>query len=348
MQCPQHQDALIPKPRGSLPKACAATMAAITVGGIMLQAPERLLTWVAMVVLILMLGCPSFLYEGGKLLSQVLQPCGLAGKTLLAAALAGLLLYVEGQPLPQEEFSKLLFLSSSLYALLKSLGFLRLSEVEVSDICEGRKMNVAHGLAWSFYLGYLQLKYLCVSPPGLEDSIAVFQVSHQVSCSSFGRGSRKLLILVPLNSNISHKLEDEDDKILFYDNLPNNEMDRAGVKGRAYKHGVYRADEHGRAHECVVEYAAASLFHRVCLVGLGFFFCFCDVQLEKLLWCTRKKEKKRKNRRNTGVIDEHVDDHHFLSKTILRHLQQQEREEFCLDPPKHQETTCPFVPHDHT
>lgn len=31
------------------------------------------------------------------------------------------------------------------------------SEVEVSDICEGRKMNVAHGLAWSFYLGYLRL-----------------------------------------------------------------------------------------------------------------------------------------------------------------------------------------------
>lgn len=31
------------------------------------------------------------------------------------------------------------------------------SEVEVSDMCEGRKMNVAHGLAWSFYLGYLQL-----------------------------------------------------------------------------------------------------------------------------------------------------------------------------------------------
>lgn len=31
------------------------------------------------------------------------------------------------------------------------------SEVEVSDICERRKMNVAHGLAWSFYLGYLRL-----------------------------------------------------------------------------------------------------------------------------------------------------------------------------------------------
>ena len=31
------------------------------------------------------------------------------------------------------------------------------SEVEVSEICEERKMNVAHGLAWSFHLGYLNL-----------------------------------------------------------------------------------------------------------------------------------------------------------------------------------------------
>lgn len=35
------------------------------------------------------------------------------------------------------------------------------SEVEVSDICERRKMNVAHGLAWSFYVGYLQLVLPC-------------------------------------------------------------------------------------------------------------------------------------------------------------------------------------------
>lgn len=31
------------------------------------------------------------------------------------------------------------------------------SEVEVSELCEARKTNVAHGLAWSFYLGYLKL-----------------------------------------------------------------------------------------------------------------------------------------------------------------------------------------------
>jgi len=29
--------------------------------------------------------------------------------------------------------------------------------VEISEICEVKKMNVAHGLAWSFYIGYLKL-----------------------------------------------------------------------------------------------------------------------------------------------------------------------------------------------
>lgn len=75
---------------------------------------------------------------------------------------------------------------------------------------------------------------------GLEESIAAFRATHQASRNFCGRGSRKLLILIPLNANISHKLEDEDDNIKFYDNLPNNEIDRAGVRGRVYKHSVYR------------------------------------------------------------------------------------------------------------
>ncbi|KAF7227821.1 stimulator of interferon genes protein-like [Nothobranchius furzeri] len=112
------------------------------------------------------------------------------------------------------------------------------SEVEVSGICEGRKMNVAHGLAWSFYLGYLQLVL-----PRLENSIAAFCAAHHRSTPLWSRGSRKLLILVPLSANISHKLEDEDDNISFLENLPNNEIDRAGVRGRVYKHSVYRVKD---------------------------------------------------------------------------------------------------------
>ncbi|KAE8286234.1 Stimulator of interferon genes protein [Larimichthys crocea] len=259
------------------------------------------------------------------------------GKTLLAAGLAGLLLYLVGHPLRHEgQCWKLLFLSSVLYPLFKSLGVLGPSEVEVSDICEGRKMNVAHGLAWSFYLGYLRLVL-----PRLEDSITAFRATHQ-SSTFWGRGNRKLLILIPLNANISHKLEDEDDSIHFYDNLPNNEIDRAGVRGRVYKHRVYRVqDEDGKGYNCVVEYATPLLtlynMSQESRAGFGeperrqqvllFYTTLQDI-LENSLEC--------RNRYKLILLnDEHEDDPHFLSKAILRHLQQQEKEEFCLSPPPH-------------
>lgn len=91
--------------------------------------------------------------------------------------------------------------------------------------------------------------FVCIHS-GLEDSIAAFRATHQASAQSWGRGSKKLLILIPVNANISHKLGDEDNNIHFYDNLPNNEIDRAGVRGRVYKHSVYRVvDEDGKVGE---------------------------------------------------------------------------------------------------
>nr|ARO92215.1 stimulator of interferon gene variant 2 [Larimichthys crocea] len=358
MLCLQDQDALIPRPRGALPKVCAAALAAVTIGSVVFLSPQRLFGWVAMVILILTLGpllhglCllaeemlnhSNTRHRGRGLLSHVLPACGLGGKTLLAAGLAGLLLYLVGHPLQHEgQCWKLLFLSSVLYPLFKSLGVLGPSEVEVSDICEGRKMNVAHGLAWSFYLGYLRLVL-----PRLEDSITAFRATHQ-SSTFWGRGNRKLLILIPLNANISHKLEDEDDSIHFYDNLPNNEIDRAGVRGRVYKHSVYRVqDEDGKGYNCAVEYATPLLtlynMSQESRAGFGeperrqqvllFYTTLQDI-LENSLEC--------RNRYKLILLnDEHEDDPHFLSKAILRHLQQQEKEEFCLSPPPHQEVVHP-------
>uniref|UniRef100_A0AAQ5Y444 Stimulator of interferon genes protein n=1 Tax=Amphiprion ocellaris TaxID=80972 RepID=A0AAQ5Y444_AMPOC len=270
------QEALIPQPRGNLPKVCAAALAAITTGSIVVLSPERMFGWVAMAALILTLG----------------------------PLLHGLCLLAE----------------------------------------EMLKMNVAHGLAWSFYLGYLRLVL-----PYLENSISVFRATHQHSSSCWGRGSRKLLILIPLNANISHKLEDEDDNIRFYDNLPNNEIDRAGVRGRVYKHSVYRVlDENGKGHECVVEYATPMLtlysMSQESSAGFGeperrqqvllFYRTLQDI-LEHSLDC--------RNRYKLILLDdEHHDDPHFLSKTILRHIEQQEKEEFCVTPPPGQEMVHPL------
>ncbi|XP_069027072.1 stimulator of interferon genes protein isoform X1 [Embiotoca jacksoni] len=356
----QDQFALIPQPRGNLPKACAAALAAMAIVGIMILSPEGLCGWIAIAILILTLGpllhglclLPEELlfhsntrYQGQAWLSRMLQACGLGGKTMLAAALAGLLLYVTVHPLHhRDQCWKLLLLVSALYALGRSLGILGPSEVEVSDICEGRQMNVAHGLAWSFYFGYLRLVL-----PHLEASIAAFCATHQSSSPVWGRGSRKLLILIPLNANIAHKLEDEDDNIHFYDNLPNVQIDRAGVRGRVFRHSVYSVlDENKKAHHCVVEYATPlltlySLSHESS-AGLGeperrqqvllFLRTLQDI-LDHSLEC--------RNRYKLILLnDEHEDDPHFLSKAILRHLEQQEKEEYCLTPPPQQEMASPF------
>uniref|UniRef100_A0A8C3ADL3 Stimulator of interferon response cGAMP interactor 1 n=1 Tax=Cyclopterus lumpus TaxID=8103 RepID=A0A8C3ADL3_CYCLU len=354
MRCLQDQDALVPRPRGTLPKVCAVALAAMTIGGVVFLSPERFFGWVAMVILILTLGpllhglClmaeemlnhSNTRYRGRRLLSHVLPACGFGGKTLLAAGLAGLLLYLAGPPLPhKDQCWKLLILTSALYAVFKSLGVLGPSEVEVSDICEGRKMNVAPS-TWA------TCDWCC--RVSLEDSITAFCDTHK---AFLGRGSRKLLILIPVNANISHKMEEEDDNIHFYDNLPNNEINRAGIRGRVYKHSVYRVlDEHEKVHACVAEYATPLLtlysMSQERSAGFGeperrqqvlLFYRTLQEILEHSLEC--------RNRYKLILLnDEHEDDPHLLSKALLRHLQQQEREEFCLTPPPQQEVVHPVA-----
>lgn len=348
MQSLRDQASLVPRPRSSLPKLCALVVVALTTVAIAILSPEKLLGWAAMVTLLLTLGhvlhglCllpeetlyHANRYRGRSLPSQVIPDCGLGVKSLLTVGLSGLLLYLTESPLPHSDLWKLICLVPVLYALLKSIGVLGPSEVELSDICEGRKMNVAHGLAWSFYLGYLRLVL-----PHLENSITSFCSSHQDIGLLRSRGSRRLFILIPLNSNISDKLEDGDDRIHFYDNLPNNEIDRAGVRGRVYKHSVYRVlDHNGKCHDCVVEYATPLLtlysMSQDSTAGFGeaqrrqqvllFYRTLQDV-LERSLEC--------RNRYTLILLnDEHEDDPHFLSKSILRHLHQQDKEEFPLFP----------------
>ncbi|KAM4555458.1 stimulator of interferon genes protein [Odontesthes bonariensis] len=354
MQSLRDQDALIPQPRGNIPTVCAVVLVVVTTGSFVLVSPQGFFGWVAMAILTVTLGpllhgvcllAEEMVHHPnryrGRVLLNMLPACGLWGRNLLTTGLAVLLLYLT----EHTNQCQLIFLVPVIYTVLKRLGILGPSEVEVSEICESRKMNVAHGLAWSFYLGYLQLVLPC-----LEDSIIAFCATHQASSPLWGRGSRKLLILIPLDTNIPDKLEEEDDNIHFYDNLPNIEKNRAGVQGRVYKHSVYSVhDEHGKVHHCAVEYATPLLtFYRMSqetMAGFGeperrqqvllFYRTLQDI-LGQSLEC-------RNRYRLILLNDERKDDPHFLSKAILGHLEQQEKEEFCLTPPPSQETQQPFL-----
>ncbi|XP_072252591.1 stimulator of interferon genes protein isoform X2 [Leuresthes tenuis] len=354
MQSLRDQDALIPQPRGNLTTVCAVVLVVVTIGSFVLMSPQGLFGCVVMAILTVTLGpllhgvCllteetvhHSNRYHGRALLNM-LPACGLSGTNLLIPGLAVLLLYLT----EHTNQYQLIFLVPVIYTVFKRFGILCPSEVEVSEICESRKMNVAHGLAWSFYLGYLKLVLPC-----LEDSIIAFCATHQASSPLWGRSSRKLLILIPLDTNIPDKLEEEDDNIHFYDNLPNIEKNRAGVRNRVYKHSVYRVhDEHGRVHDCVVEYATPLLtFYRMSqerMAGFGeperrqqvlLFYRTLQHILDQSLEC--------RNRYKLILLnDERKDDPHFLSKAILGHLEQQEKEEFNLNPPPFQETQQPFL-----
>ncbi|XP_062331882.1 stimulator of interferon genes protein isoform X2 [Osmerus eperlanus] len=346
------EESLVPLPRGTLPRTCACFLAAMVVALLLMMAPEDFIGLLATSMLMLTTGpllhgvCllmeewlfrSSTRYRGRLLTGQMLLSC-VGGRTLLSLGLAGLLLALEGDHQTEGGRWKLVVLLSVLYIPLKNLEILGPCQVEVSAICEEKKNNVAHGLAWSFYLGYLKLVL-----PHLENSIASFRTTH--SAGPFEkRGSRRLLILLPLNANIAQNLEDEDTNIQFYDNLPNIELDRAGVRGRVYKHSVYSVlDENGKSHQCAMEYATSlmTLYQMSHESNSGFgererreqvllFYRTLQDILEHSLDC--------RNRYTLILLnDEREDDPHFLSKTILSHLLQQEREEYCLTPHPHQD-----------
>uniref|UniRef100_A0A3B3ZL07 Stimulator of interferon genes protein n=1 Tax=Periophthalmus magnuspinnatus TaxID=409849 RepID=A0A3B3ZL07_9GOBI len=295
------QPELVPSPRGPLPKWCALGVAVVSMVMATILFQETVVGWVCVAFSFMAL-LLTFMYCFDQYIWAYLAK----NIHLIPSSVVLMLIPVYQSKLRGK-------------TVLCSLCVQVLSEVELSDICETRQMNVAHGLAWSFYLGYLQL------------------VLPRHSASLWSRGSKRLFILIPINANISHKLENEDERVHFYDSLPNSQLDRGGVRGRVYKHSVYRKT-FNFAHDCVLEYATPLLtLHsmsqdRSAAFGepqrreqvLLFYRTLRDI-LERSLEC--------RNRYTLILLnDEHEGDPHYLSKCILRHLHQQDTEEYPILP----------------
>ncbi|XP_052429710.1 stimulator of interferon genes protein [Carassius gibelio] len=205
--------------------------------------------------------------------------------------------------------------------LLKSSGFLGPAPVEISEICEMKKMNVAHGLAWSFYLGYLRFLL-----PDLQNKVI------QYSSTKGKLSSPRLHILLPLNARVPTKPEDEDTNVIFSENLPELERDTAGVRKRSYKNSVYKITQDRETFSCVLEYATPllTLYQMSHESSAGFgenerkqqvllFYRTLSQILEDSLEC-------RNRYRLILLNDEHTGDPHYLSREIIQHLKQQDRE----------------------
>jgi len=111
------------------------------------------------------------------------------------------------------------------------VGVRGLSPVETSDISERENKNVADGLAWGYYFGYLKLVL-----PELDEQIGKSdEFRYQIT-------TKKLFILVPKTCFIYDDIEHADDRVKWAGNLPEWKFDRGGVKERSYKLAVQRIE----------------------------------------------------------------------------------------------------------
>ena len=132
--------------------------------------------------------------------------------------------------------------------LLFLFGFRDLSRVEVSQVIERENKNVADGLAWSYYFGYLRLVL-----PHLEGQIGKSDYKYKIA-------QKRLFILLPKNCYTYSRISAADPRITYVGNLPSIHINRHGILQRSYKHPVHRIEilhPNGQADEyhVIVEYA---------------------------------------------------------------------------------------------
>lgn len=218
----------------------------------------------------------------------------------------------------------LLGLSEALSILLDLQG---LAPAEVSTVCEQRNFNVAHGLAWSFYIGYLRLVL-----PGLPVRIRSYNQLHNNMLQ--GAGSHRLYILFPLDCGVPDDLSTVDPNIRFLHELPPQHADRAGIKGRVYTNSIYELLENGKlVATCILEYATPlqTLFAMSQDSRAGF---SREDRLEQAkLFCRTLEDiladaPECQNNCRFIVYQETAEESSFsLSQEILKHLKQEKREE---------------------
>lgn len=127
------------------------------------------------------------------------------------------------------------------------------STVEYSQNNENENKNLADGLAWSFYFGYL--KFVLPALKGQINETEKFRFKIDV---------QKLFIVIPKNCQVFEKISHEDTDphklIKTVDNLAPLKKNRGGIQDRVYRHTVHSITERkpggeDKEHFCVMEYA---------------------------------------------------------------------------------------------
>ncbi|XP_077979809.1 stimulator of interferon genes protein 2-like [Glandiceps talaboti] len=130
------------------------------------------------------------------------------------------------------------------------------SDVEISEFSEQDHLNVAHGLAWSFYFGYLNIIL-----PELENTIAKSEWNDKMKDGDL---PAKVFIVIPESCVIPSNIGEDHPNVIFQNKLPPVIKHRAGVRDRQYVNSVYQVTDviRGYPQYCILEYATpiASLY----------------------------------------------------------------------------------------
>lgn len=348
---PVSVQSVVPRPRGPLPQVCGLVIAVVCIllAGLCVSEQTSLIQAALQILYGL---CVGVILHGGCLLVEeatshfpqrhnssvrdVLRAC-VSWRARAAAAVLAFVCVMQGAALSGEELGRVLLIAGS-YLMLKTFRVLAPSAVEISEICESRHMNVAHGLAWSFYHGYLKLVL-----PTLEVRVAQYnEQKHRIPAEGAltGPWASRLHILLPLSASVSAHLEDDDPRVRFHDSLPELVIDRAGVRDRVYKNSIYSIrDPNGQVHKCVLESATPLLTLYQMSQESSAAFGLSDRRQQVVLFYRTLRNildnsLECRNRYRLILLDDtRSGEDHLLSTEILKHLQQQDREEFYLEPP---------------
>ncbi|KAM9265886.1 stimulator of interferon genes protein [Cariama cristata] len=231
-----------------------------------------------------------------------------------------------------------LSLASLCQLLILALGLHKPSAVEISEMSERSKQNVAHGLAWSYYVGYLRIVL-----PRVKKSMEEFIRANpnRLAC----RETWKLHILVPLSCDVYDDLEKADSNIQYLTDLTETTLTRAGTKKRVYKHSLYAIkDEDKKLWHCAVEYATPlQSLYAMSQDECAAFSREDRLEQAKLFYRTLeeilKGSKECAGTYRLIVYEEPGEaETHFLSREILWHLRQQHHEEYAMYEGNHTHT----------
>ncbi|NXM08534.1 STING protein, partial [Tyrannus savana] len=201
---------------------------------------------------------------------------------------------------------------------------------EVSEMSESSKQNVAHGLAWSYYVGYLKIVL-----PRVKKSMEEFCSANPnlLVC----RKTWKLHILIPLSCDVYDDLEKADSNIQYLTDLSETTMARAGTKKRVYKHSLYAIrDGENQLWHCAVEYATPlQSLYAMSQDECAAFSREERLEQAKLFYRTLEEILQgSKDCAGTYRLIAYEEpgevETHFLSGEILWHLRQQHLEEFAV------------------